>query len=47
MKQLLQIAFGCMGLVLVSATTAMAQDTAAAGPKAWITFSGAFVPAWS
>ncbi len=42
MKQLLQIAFGCMGLVLVSATTAMAQDTAAAGPKAWITFSGAF-----
>ncbi len=42
MKQLLQIALGCMGLVLVSAGSAMAQGTSGTGPTSWISFSGSF-----
>ena len=41
MKQLLKIAFAGIGLVLISATSALAQGQGPT-PTAWISFSGAF-----
>src|ERR1700682_1683106 len=32
----------CMGVVLLSATSAFAQTTTGAAPTSWISFSGAF-----
>ena len=42
MKQLLKLAFACVGLVLISASTAAAQGTTPSAPTSWISFSGAF-----
>jgi F-type H+-transporting ATPase subunit c len=41
-KQFLKMSFACLGVVLLTATSAFAQGGTSTGPTSWISFSGAF-----